>query len=266
MQVGISITDIESQLSDEYVLFYRKNNITHLEININDCDYNSYYFTQQFKDRVNDLKKYFSISFHGTIGINYAEKLNRIREAGFEILLDLLKLSDTLEAQWLTIHIGESGGNRENINKRIELFLASYNRMIKNNSIKTKICIENLPKKTEKVVIGDDMLHLERILICTDEDNVGMLLDMGHYYLMHNNKIEDKEMLKKIKGIHLHNNDGISDKHWRIDEGNNDILLDLNNILKFSDDPILIFEYRKFDKVMIKENINYLNKINMYKI
>ena len=91
MNIGVKIENI-SDLKGEVILEELKDmDVKHLEIQIKDCNKESRFFTEDFSKYIlNIVNRYgFTISFHGILGTNYLEKIDRLRKTFFDILKDI---------------------------------------------------------------------------------------------------------------------------------------------------------------------------------
>lgn len=259
MNIGVKIENMHD-LQDEVVLKKLKEiKVKHLEIQIKDCNKESMFFTQDFSQYILEImNRYgFTISFHGTLGINYLEKIDRLRETAFDILKDMLILCDKVNATWLTLHIGECGSGRRNIETRLNRFIEEINNLYLNRKFKTIIAVENMPTNDKKILVGDNISDISNVIENTK--NVRMLFDIGHYEV--SSKINEKLFINDIVGVHIHDNDGKSDLHMMIGEGVIDFNSILSKILSVDKDIPIILEYRKLEIDKVEKSILYLDKI-----
>ena len=100
----------------------------------------------------------------------------------------------------------------------------------------TEIHIEN--------VCEDDYSLICRLVEFVDRPNFSVCLDIGHVNINSTKPIEEwiKRLNNKIKYVHLHNNDGISDSHFGLCRGNIDILRTLEMLEKYSPNAIWTLE------------------------
>ena len=81
MIIGLKIEKIEYLFDKEMVNLLLSMGIKHFEIQIKNSDIDSYYFSKDFVKFVSEFKKNndnISISYHGTLGLNFIEKVNRL--------------------------------------------------------------------------------------------------------------------------------------------------------------------------------------------
>ena len=165
MNIGVKIENMHD-LQDEVVLKKLKEiKVKHLEIQIKDCNKESMFFTQEFSQYILEImnRNGFTISFHGTLGINYIEKIDRLRETAFDILKDMLILCDKVNATWLTLHIGECGSGRRNIETRLNRFIEEINNLYLSEKLKTIIAVENMPTKDIPIILEYRKLEMNKV-------------------------------------------------------------------------------------------------------
>jgi len=171
--------------------------------------------------------------------VNLASLNPTIREASVKTTLDCLKMAEKLGAEILVVH----GGNLPSdyplklINKANMNLLTSLRELVEVAEKKEIIIgLENNARGFNvKMVKNKDehLFFLEKI----NSRFLRAVLDIGHANL-YGLSIED--YTRKIKDflveIHLHNNEGVKDVHFPLNQGNIDIkkFLDLVDELKIS--------------------------------
>lgn len=262
MIIGLKIEKIEYLFDKEMVNLLLSMGIKHFEIQIKNSDIDSYYFSKDFVKFVSELKKNndnISISYHGTLGLNFIEKVNRLKMTSFDILRDFLNLCDKTSAKWLTLHIGECGSGRTKMTDRIELLIEDFRKFYENNKFLTPIGIENLPyQKNGKLLLGDDFRDIKKIVDRVKDFK--FLFDLGHYNVAYYND-NLNELYNYIIGVHIHDNNGDIDSHKELGTGTVNYEFIIRNILKLNSEVPFVIEYRDFDIDKIKRTIKKLKEI-----
>ncbi|OED29508.1 sugar phosphate isomerase/epimerase family protein [Methanosphaera sp. WGK6] len=186
-----------------------------------------------------------------SIDLNLASVNKGIRQESIRQTCQALKLAEKIGVNTLTIHPGIIGRNDDRIRKYIiEHTIESIKtcqEYMNNNSIKTKLAIENMPNRFR--FIGSRLEELEYIQKNTD---CYITIDTGHA----NTSPDCREFfkLKNIEYYHLHDNNGKNDSHLALGDGNLDL-----NLLKKVENGIL--ELNSYNKVLKSRKVlnNILN-------
>lgn len=199
----------------------------HVELNIYNADSDARMFDKNYLNQVKKLLegKKLSVSVHTIEGTNLAEKVNRIRQASVDILVDTIKMAEYINAKWVVTHIGNggfSGSNREKKRDRNNIAVQSIKEILcRCRNMKTKLALENLynlPSEQKKCKLGSTIEEFEYIFSQINTNKVGLLYDVGHNNIGIDKRISNRHFLtmfpEQLIAIHIHYNDGIEDLHY----------------------------------------------------
>ena len=107
-----------------------------------------------------------------------------------------------------------------------------------------KIHIENIYEK--------DLLVLKELVDKVNSNIFSICLDIGHANCYSNESLEEiiKSLNNRIGHLHLSNNDGKRDSHCGFNNGNVDILMTLDLIDKYCNDPSMTIEVNNFNEAV----------------
>jgi|UniRef100_A0A7C3URV3 sugar phosphate isomerase/epimerase len=211
--------------------FVRESGFSVLEINLNNP-----YFLSQIKDKKTrekirkEKESGMKILFHSLEGLSFFLPEANLVNASFSFLKEILDYLWEIEAERLTIHLGNDftfGITGKKVltyevfpdfyQERMEEVIKNLSEMSKG---KTILCIENVGGFRYPFV----MAIIERYL----GNNLGLTLDIGHINRLPKDKqIVEKEFFLRnrqhIKNCHIHDNSGEWDEHNIVGEGKIDI-------------------------------------------
>lgn len=136
------------------------------------------------------------------------------REAFFEYTCRAAEAAALLGAQYIVVHpkmpFGgiDTGHESETYDCNVE-FLKRITPFIRQNGI--TLCVENMPFISMSM---SSVYQISEMLDAVNEDCFGICLDTGHSAILHENVADIlKQHKSKIKALHVHDNDGVSDSH-----------------------------------------------------
>jgi sugar phosphate isomerase/epimerase len=226
MKFGFVVSD---QPVEHYLQFARNNGLNHLEIDLHKEHSLLASFTEK---RVNTLKAEatksgLTLSIHPPYTINLAEKTRNIVDQEIDYLRMCVELASKLGAKFITTYLGSVKAQKGLAEARKQ----ALTRVIKNLQIvvddcaaaKVLLVLENaevLEKDSDFFYIGDCIKDFEKIFKEINSPFLKMCLDLGHAHVNEGiTKYIDK-FKDRIVNVHYHDNDGKSDDHLNIGEGN----------------------------------------------
>lgn len=149
--------------------------------------------------------------------VNLAGENSYLRKAAYNIAQDSIYFAAEVGSSYLVIHPGfRSAGvfDREKAQERVMEALIKLTAIARREGV--KIGIENVGYQGSSLYEQEEFFHL----LDGFGDEIGYILDTGHAYLDHMDIIKAIKMTgDKLLGIHLHDNDGISDRHLPVGIG-----------------------------------------------
>lgn len=223
LEFGLKIEEVNN--IDVFSEFGFINGFKHIEIQINNCNKDSFFFSQEFIDKILRIQNRYklSVSYHGTLGLNYAEKIDRIRETVIDIAKDMLRLCQLTKGKWLTVHIGDCGAERSRKRERLDLAISSFTKLLEGlNDNDTVICLENMPllKDQGKFFLGESYEDIIYVIEKLNSPKIKALFDVGHANINQSFVPFLEKIVPYIMGIHIHDNFGKNDNHYLVEGGN----------------------------------------------
>lgn len=189
--------------------------------------------------------------------INLASHNEGIRKSSIAEIKKSMETANRLDSEIVVVHPGQTPIlGRKLLPKILDFNLNSLKECSQYaEEVGVTMCVENMPDI--KGLLFKNLDDLEELILDTD---AYMTLDVGH---AHNNRytVEDMLKYKRIKHIHLSDNDGSYDDHealGKIEEDNGIDFKSLLQHLKSSGyDGFLVVEVE--NPSAVKESIDYLN-------
>jgi len=187
-------------------------------------------------------------SFHAPwTDVDLASKDDFKRESSLEAMMRSLDCCAELECPIMVLHANSSEGLKYLTRKAM--------RQITTDSVKTlaeyardlnvKIALENLHEHGVKR-FGSTVSDLKIIIKDVGSDSVGICLDTGHANMIHRKgfspEMEIGRAGKDLISLHLHDNDGLEDRHWPIGRGTIDWHKVLEVLGRANPDLVLMHE------------------------
>ncbi|MDK2781776.1 MAG: hypothetical protein PWR13_804 [Archaeoglobi archaeon] len=205
-----------------------------MEINLN---YDPLETVKPFKDYLSSAPLLISIhSNHDRLNFSCSA------ESSLRILEEEISLAEEIGASYYIFHVTKDG----NLDEIIEFL--------------KEVLPKNIPAIYENSGVGNGASEedIEKILKTL---NVGMNLDVGHLWrALHNGSLKGgiqdflRRFRKRIKYLHLHDNDGIHDHHWAIGRGSVPFEIILHE-LNLREVPLVIETRGSYEDVRISKEV-----------
>jgi len=188
-------------------------------------------FPQTFDDeriaKIKDLSQHYGIGYclHSGSYVNSAEMMPTVRLAAEQHLVEYVQLASKLEAENLVVHLGFHFS--QYMEDTYKALLKTYHTVVAEaERLKMPLVIENMNKLSDDSEINYLGTTIEELRVVLDEIQspyLGLALDVGHAHLLPGG-IEPfiDAFGPRIGGLHLHDNDGILDRHWALGKGTMD--------------------------------------------
>lgn len=185
-------------------------------------------FPHKFDDAriagIRDLGQKYQIDYclHSGSYVNSAEIMPTVRLAAQQHLIEYVELASKLEAQHLVIHMGFHFS--QYMEATYEALLKTFTPVVAlADKLKMPLVIENMNKLSDDSEInylGTSIEELKVVFDYFDSPYLGLAMDIGHAHLLPGG-IEPfiDAYGPRIGGLHLHDNDGILDRHWALGKG-----------------------------------------------
>ena len=119
--------------------------------------------------------------------------------------------------------------------------------------------IENLCRQKHKTHLFTNEEYFD---IFQNIPDAVSLIDIGHANV---NKLDIEKFLyeygKRVKGFHVHNNDGITDQHKDYHKGTADIRQIMHWVGKYTNDADIVIEYEPHEKLTSSELIDEIKEL-----
>jgi len=152
--------------------------------------------------------------------LNIASPNERIRKETLSQIFKAIEIADFLESKIVTLHTGRPSPIGMFLREDAwETNLKSIGEILEFGSdFDLKLCLENMPNFPGAFCCKID--ELRRVLDINP--GLGLTLDIAHAHT-YGDEIEYlKELKDRMLHVHLHDNDGVSDSHSAVGEGNID--------------------------------------------
>ena len=207
------------------------------------------YHEKEFRDLLPSYDLHYSI--HAPIcDINIASISDPVRKASMKETLDTIKVANKLGIDRMTIHPGLSSMSVHGIDYK---YLAHAKESMKvlddaQKEYGISLAIENMPNSY--FFLGRTAAELDEIVGDTD---LGICFDIGHA----NTTGQIDEMIdtfgKRIKNIHIHDNNGDKDDHLTIGSGSVDFCKVLKKLKLY--DRNYIIESKSYDSAIESQSV-----------
>lgn len=257
---------------EEALKYASENGFGAVELNMNDINFLPENCMDEDRRRLQKIAKKLDLSMllHAPEGLNMMNVHEGVRFAVVERLKEIVDLARDLGASCVTVHLGMSsvisvGGKLVPLHRVYpelykEAIRSSLHELGEYAKEKTSICLENTEITNERIV-REVLVELLR------DGNLFLTWDIGHSH-QYKTKVrqwEEEFFLdhrKRIKNVHIHDNNGKWDEHNIIGSGTLDlehylgILVDLN--------PFMIFEVRPRERAVecLRRFSNYRGLLN----
>ena len=198
----------------------------------------------EYCEKMGDLIKNKSLSIHGPfLDLNTASFDNMIKKATLTRYNQAYFVAKKLGADRIVFH----SCYYEDIYFKdvyINNSLDFWREFLSDKDESIKIHIENIYEK--------DLLVLKELGDKVNSNIFSICLDIGHANCYSNESLEEiiKSLNNRIGHLHLSNNDGKRDSHCGFNNGNVDILMTLDLIDKYCNDPSMTIEVNNFNEAV----------------
>ncbi|WP_343009991.1 sugar phosphate isomerase/epimerase family protein [Clostridium celatum] len=198
----------------------------------------------EYCEKMGDLIKNKSLSIHGPfLDLNTASFDNMIKKATLTRYNQAYFVAKKLGADRIVFH----SCYYEDIYFKdvyINNSLDFWREFLSDKDESIKIHIENIYEK--------DLLVLKELVDKVNSNIFSICLDIGHANCYSNESLEEiiKSLNNRIGHLHLSNNDGKRDSHCGFNNGNVDILMTLDLIDKYCNDPSMTIELNNFNEAV----------------
>ncbi|EKY26451.1 sugar phosphate isomerase/epimerase [Clostridium celatum] len=198
----------------------------------------------EYCEKMGDLIKNKSLSIHGPfLDLNTASFDNMIKKATLTRYNQAYFVAKKLGADRIVFH----SCYYEDIYFKdvyINNSLDFWREFLSDKDESIKIHIENIYEK--------DLLVLKELVDKVNSNIFSICLDIGHANCYSNESLEEiiKSLNNRIGHLHLSNNDGKRDSHCGFNNGNVDILMTLDLIDKYCNDPSMTIEVNNFNEAV----------------
>jgi sugar phosphate isomerase/epimerase len=203
---------------------------------------------------------------HSGSYVNSAEIMPTVRKAAEQHLIEYVQLAARLEVEHLVVHLGFHFSHF--MEATYEALLATYRPVVAEaERLKVPLMIENmnlLPPEAEILYLGTTIEELKVVLDEIDSPYLGLALDVGHAHLLPGG-IEPfiDAFGPRIGGLHLHDNDGVVDRHWSMGQGTIDWARVFSRLREIGYDGSATIEIARLDRV--RESKAHLQAIGVLK-
>lgn len=191
------------------------------------------------------------IQIHGPFNdVNTASMNDRLRQAGIEEIKKSFKIANLLDVDQVNIHPGYYSPISKFWKKATKTAIESL-ITLKNYAEEygVHLTVENLPERS--AAMGHQP---EEMLEFLNKSGLNFCFDVGHANT--SGRLEDFLDGFNPTNMHLHDNDGVSDKHWQLGEGN----IDFERIFrKLNYNGPMVIEGRDIEELVASKK--YLEKL-----
>ena len=170
-------------------------------------------------------KNNISLNLHASYFIFLCSLRLEVPKAAFEIAKEEMILANKIGAENITIHSGDLDPTRGKRIKSFEILMKNLQELTKlGRKLKTQIGLENGYRPNYLCRKPEDLLK-----VVNSAKGLKIVFDVGHANVAGFNPIQYFKRVKDfVINIHVHDNDGMSDQHALIGEGN----IDFKSLLK----------------------------------
>lgn len=227
-------------------------------------------FPQTFDDerinRIKDLREKYGIGYclHSGSYVNSAEMMPTVRLASEQHLVEYVQLAAKLEAENLVVHLGFHFS--QYMEDTYSALLQTYRTVVgEAERLKMPLVIENmnlLSPDAEIRYLGVTVDELKVVLDAFDTPYLGLALDVGHANQLPGGVEPFIEAFgSRLGGLHLHDNDGVYDRHWPLGKGTVDWARLFARLKEIGYPGNATIELRNLDDVI--ESKKHLQKIGI---
>jgi sugar phosphate isomerase/epimerase len=209
-------------------------------------------YIKDYKKEIDEIIHYENISFHGPfVDLVPASRDLEIRRVTKERFTGVFKAAKEFKAKRIIYHTGyrsKTYGPEEWLKNSIEFWRDFTRGKLED----MEIHIEN--------VYEDDYALMSQLVDEINHRNFSVCLDIGHVNVNSTRTIEDwiKGLGKRIKHVHLHNNDGLYDCHSSLCRGTIDMMTTLKMIKEALPEATWTLEILDLDELV--QSIEFLEK------
>lgn len=210
---------------EEYFKFAADNGFPRLDLGCESPVNFPQTFTAQRVRRIKRLAEKHGIRYglHSASFVNTAEIMPTVRKASEEHLLEYIRLSKELSAEYCVIHCGYHFSLfKEVVMENLLRTLRAAVRLAE--KIRLPLVIENMNvvhPDCEIVYLGVTVDELAQVFGAIPSPYLGLALDLGHANLLPGGADPFIETFPdKICHLHISDNNGVLDQHLRVGEGN----------------------------------------------
>jgi sugar phosphate isomerase/epimerase len=220
---------VSDQPVEYYLQFAKNNGLAHLEIDL----YKDHSLLESWlPKRIDNLRRKSQefgvrLSIHPPYTLNLGDKIKTVAKAQVELLKKSIELARKLDAQFVTTYIGSvnnqkglAAARKQALGHAIDNLEEVLEYCEKN---KMKLALENtnlMPKDSELFYLGDNLKDFELVFSKLKSPLLNFCLDLGHAHVNEGiSKYIDK-FGAKIINVHFHDNNGKTDDHLNLGEGN----------------------------------------------
>jgi sugar phosphate isomerase/epimerase len=181
-------------------------------------------FTKERIKRIKELSELYNVPYglHSASFVNTAEIMPVVREASEQHLLDYIKLSKVIGAEYCVIHCGYHFSQFKDL--VMENLFKTFRPAVKlAEDLDLPLVIENMNAvhpDSEIVYLGVTIDELDQVFNNVPSTHLGLALDIGHANLLEGGVESWIEAFpEKIFHLHLSDNDGVLDQHLAVGDG-----------------------------------------------
>lgn len=174
--------------------------------------------------RVRDLGQKHGLGYclHSASYVNSAEMMPTVRLAAEQHLIEYVQLASKLGAENLVVHLGFHFS--QYMEETYAALLRTFRTVVAEaERLDVPLVIENMNKLSDDSEINYLGTTVEELQVVMDEIRspyLGLALDVGHANLLPGGIEPFIEAFgPRLGGLHLHDNDGILDRHWALGRG-----------------------------------------------
>jgi sugar phosphate isomerase/epimerase len=222
---------------EEYFKFASENDFERLDLGCSTPLNFPHTFTKERIKGVRALRELYGIKYglHTASYVNTAEIMPKVREASEEHLLEYVRLSSEIAAEYCVIHCGYHFSMfRDFVMENLfKTFRAAVDLA---EELDIPLVIENMNAvhpDSEIVYLGVTKEEIERVFKAVPSPYLGLALDVAHANLLPGgNEAWIESFPDKIYHTHLSDNDGVLDRHLPVGDGT----IDFGRIFRLLED------------------------------